>query len=414
MNIVRWVLRCAVVSLSFAMAASGVAQETDLFDTGDSPPKTYESDAVEATHDEKSIVVKQQTEVSSDKSDFCKCVGEEDSLAVARIEQALRGPLTADGFEFGETPLQQVVADIQTAYGIPVQLDTPALDEIGLGLDEPVTAKLHNISLQSALRLMLKALQLTYVVQDEVILITTPEEAESALLTCVYDVRGMMRGANSMSMDELIDTIVSCVATNTWAENGGGESEIRPLAGGLLVISQTHGVHEEVRSLLASIRQMRGEPTRGGEAMLEHNDDLGRVVTQSYMFQLRTRLNDETMQNRVRELIIASLPDAKWGARLEDGQAVGITVFGDRIVVRHLPTVQEQVEELLGDAGIARPASSQDLRGRGGTSGGGFDAEPPGKKKLERETGKETEQAARVPAASGPTRRGFFGVPQRN
>ena len=54
----------------------------------------------------------------------------------------------------------------------------PALEEIGVGTDEPVTINLHNVSLRSALRLMLKKLQLTYIIQDEVLMITTPEEAE--------------------------------------------------------------------------------------------------------------------------------------------------------------------------------------------------------------------------------------------
>ena len=42
------------------------------------------------------------------------------------------------------------------------------------------------------------------------------------------------RGANA-DFDSLIDLIESTVATETWAENGGGEAEIRPFPGGVLV-----------------------------------------------------------------------------------------------------------------------------------------------------------------------------------
>ena len=38
---------------------------------------------------------------------------------------------------------------------------------------------MKGITLRSALRLMLHELSLTYIIQDEVLLITTPEEAES-------------------------------------------------------------------------------------------------------------------------------------------------------------------------------------------------------------------------------------------
>jgi hypothetical protein len=112
--------------------------------------------------------------------------------AERRIETALRNPLRAAGLEFIDTPLEEVANLLQEDYGIPVQLDTPALDEIGLGPDEPVTASLQSISLRSALRLMLKQLQLTYIIQDEVLMITTPEEAESQLVVKVYPVADLV------------------------------------------------------------------------------------------------------------------------------------------------------------------------------------------------------------------------------
>jgi hypothetical protein len=120
-----------------------------------------------------------------------------------------------------------------------------------------VTIQIHNVSLRSALRLMLKKSNLTYIIQDEVLLITTPDEAEKHLVTCVYDVEGLVDEGKAESMDSLIDAIVTCVATDTWAENGGGEADVRPLTPGLLVVSHTRDVQEEVSGLLASIRKMR-------------------------------------------------------------------------------------------------------------------------------------------------------------
>jgi hypothetical protein len=42
-------------------------------------------------------------------------------------------------------------------------------------------------------------------------------------------------GAANADFDSLIDLIVSTVATETWAENGGGQAEVRPFPGGVLV-----------------------------------------------------------------------------------------------------------------------------------------------------------------------------------
>ncbi len=55
-----------------------------------------------------------------------------------------------------------------------------------------MTVNLHNISLRSALRLMLKNFQLTYIIQDEVLMITTKEDAEKALVVKVYPVADLV------------------------------------------------------------------------------------------------------------------------------------------------------------------------------------------------------------------------------
>ena len=91
-------------------------------------------------------------------------------------------------------------------HGIEIQIDHRALEDIGIGSDTPITRNLKGITLRSALRLMLKEMDLTYVVRDEVLQITTPEEAESELTTKVYPVADLVlpissgAGANPFSL----------------------------------------------------------------------------------------------------------------------------------------------------------------------------------------------------------------------
>src|SRR5262249_16326003 len=125
----------------------------------------------------------------------------------------------------------------------------------GINPQEPVTINVHNVTLKSALRLMLKQHQLTYIIANETLIITTPEQAETNLVTCVYDVRDLPSG-NDEEIKSLIDAITSCVASESWAVRGG-QGEIRPLKPGVLVISQTQAVHEQVGDLLNSLRQVR-------------------------------------------------------------------------------------------------------------------------------------------------------------
>ena len=123
--------------------------------------------------------------------------------AEEQIFEALNDSTT---LEFIETPLQDVVDYLKDLHGIEIQIDHRALEDIGIGSDTPITRNLKGITLRSALRLMLKEMDLTYVVRDEVLLITTPEEAESELTTKVYPVADLVlpissgAGANPFSL----------------------------------------------------------------------------------------------------------------------------------------------------------------------------------------------------------------------
>jgi hypothetical protein len=198
----------------------------------------------------------------------CRCLGESDAAGVAQINRALAQPLKSTGLDFTDEPLESVANFLQDEYDIPIQLDVPALDNAGSTRDEPITVNVRNISLRSALRLMLNTKKLTYVIRNEVLIITTSEVAEQLLTTCVYDVRDLATDGRSFAA--LAEAISSCIATETWAENGGDEAEMRPVQPGLLVISQTREVHEQVADLLAAIREMHymsSEATSGQKAV---------------------------------------------------------------------------------------------------------------------------------------------------
>lgn len=192
---------------------------------------------------------------------LCKCTDSANSLAIERINEVLRSPLTDAGLDFEGMPLEEVVDFLQAEYKIPIQLDIRALDDVGLSPDEQVSINVRNISLKSALRLVLDRYELTYVIRDEVLMITTPEEAEIQFRVCVYDVSDIFpkqaldrRPRSGADFNPLVDILTYCIAYDTWAENGGA-GYVRPLPPGLLVISQTQAVHEEIGALLAAIRR---------------------------------------------------------------------------------------------------------------------------------------------------------------
>jgi outer membrane protein assembly factor BamD (BamD/ComL family) len=178
--------------------------------------------------------------------------------AHGKIEKALDSPTQ---LEFIETPLQDVVDFLKDYHDIEIQIDTRALEDVGIGTDTPVTKNLKNISLRSALRLMLRELDLTGVAQDEVLLITTSEEAANRLDTKVYPVADLVQavdenGNRVADFDSLIEIISSTVEPTTWDEVGGPGS-IAPFPTNLsITVSQTQEVHREIEQLLGRLRSV--------------------------------------------------------------------------------------------------------------------------------------------------------------
>ncbi len=251
---------------------------------------------------------------------------------------------------------------------IPIQIDHAALDEVGVNFDQQVSCEPPQHSVVPAIRLMLEHLQLTYVIRNDILMITTPAALERHPTTCVYNVHDVA-GDSDKAIESLVDTITSCVATETWAENGGSQAQIRTVKPGLLVISQSPDVHEKIRGLLATIRKLR-EKSPGVAIAAPHANDSSNedVVTKAYCFQYSSIENANIVGTQLRELIVNALPDEKWAGRLDDGQAVSVTALPDRVVVRQTPTVQEKVQKILSDSGIATPADR--AFGRGGGGGG--------------------------------------------
>ena len=96
--------------------------------------------------------------------------------------------------------MSDVIDYLKTLHGIEIQIDKKALDDVGIGSSSPVTRNLKGISLRSALRLMLRDMDLTYMIENEVLLITTPDTANERLTTRVYPVADLVVPIQNMSM----------------------------------------------------------------------------------------------------------------------------------------------------------------------------------------------------------------------
>ncbi len=173
---------------------------------------------------------------------------------VAAAEQEIQQALAKKvNLEFQDTPLRDAVQFLSDVTGMQILLNNRVLNEAGVASDAPVTLRVKNVSLKSALGLIFDQLEggeLTYVIRHEVLQITTREKAESFVSTKVYSVADL-----HLSSDELVTLVRSHIAPTTWEDNGG-PCAVHSAEGGL-VVTQSSANQELILALISDLRQLK-------------------------------------------------------------------------------------------------------------------------------------------------------------
>jgi hypothetical protein len=186
----------------------------------------------------------------------------------ATSEEAIRKALKKEvSWDFQETPLSKVAEVLQKDLNVPVLLDARALADIGVEEDTPITFKLSGTTAKTALNRLLKTLNMSYLIEKELLLLTSRDEADVNLTVVIYNVSDMpafrrASGKTVPNYDQLVDLLAATVKPTTWEEVGGSGS-IMPYDAGnvqVLVVSQTEEVHEEILELLNRLRKLNPAP----------------------------------------------------------------------------------------------------------------------------------------------------------
>jgi len=138
------------------------------------------------------------------------------------------------------------------------------------------------------LELVLRDLELTWMIQNEVLMITTPEEAELQLITCVYAVADLVEvrdqnGQTWEDYDSLVHMIVTTIEPDSWDHFDEPRDPSRPrrdimFRDGKLVVRNTRDVQRKVDRLLNQLRSGRQTGTidwdakRGGTKFYDISD----------------------------------------------------------------------------------------------------------------------------------------------
>ena len=113
---------------------------------------------------------------------------------LSQAEQAIQRKLITDvSIKYANRPLGEVIDELSAVTGVPMVLDMRALNAVRVTTDTPVTLQLPgSIKLKSALNLILNSLELTYVIENDVLSITSLEAKRSKVYPRTYRVTDLV------------------------------------------------------------------------------------------------------------------------------------------------------------------------------------------------------------------------------
>ena len=251
--------------------------------------------------------------------------------------------------DFDDQPLDHVVSVLAARHGIKIVLAQTTLADAAIPPDTPITKKLANVSLRTILREILADLKLTYVVRDDVIQITTPEDGESVLVNRLYDVHDLAADSGARTFTDLIDLITTTIEPDSWDEVGG-PGVIVSLGQRWLVVTQTQQIHEQIEPLLIQLRQfLRADGP--GEVLISPPQNLSPEVERALDREVTLAFRDQPLQEVCDWLSdLLHVPVLLSKAPLEEA-----AVNGDTPVTADLPPLplRHALKIMLGDMVLA-------------------------------------------------------------
>jgi hypothetical protein len=184
-----------------------------------------------------------------------------DAAARERLETIVKE------FAFQRAPLGQVLESLQGLCGDSFTINWKALEAAGISRETTVSVKLSNVPARRVLATILMnadaAANLGYTLDDGIVAISTRDDLNSARyqVVRVFDIGDLLQPRTPIPSNyshddmvkELVDTIKTTVAPESWRDAGGQIGSLRELDG-KLIINQTQDNQRAVATLLDLLR----------------------------------------------------------------------------------------------------------------------------------------------------------------
>ncbi|MBL8798595.1 MAG: hypothetical protein JNM56_32160 [Planctomycetia bacterium] len=237
------------------------------------------------------------------------------------IEGSLNKPIT---MSFDNKPLKDVIDELRDLTGVNIVTDQPALDEDGVSADRPISIKLENISMKSALNVLLHQVHLTYVIKDECLQITTEKHAHGKLVQKTYPVADLIIP---------VDNYIVAPAANLM--NVIGQQNHNNVSNGVTAMQPRNGLNGGTTVGSMGDNGSQNQPSGDGHVKPENLKASTRAPGQT-----------DTMHDLLIKLITSTIAPKSWS---DVGGPATIDYFplGMALVISQTPGVQEEVAQLL-------------------------------------------------------------------
>lgn len=254
------------------------------------------------------------------------------------IELKLDKPIT---IEFNQTPLEWAVENLRSLTGLPLVFDYPSLEGEGLSPAKPITVKPGvPVSARNVLHIVLEQAGMSYVVENDVVKVTTTKKAKGRLYTKVFSVADLVTPVPNFAMPDYanFDKMLNKNALNS------GNVSLQGMTGGSpSPLAPSNGLGGGVPAgLQASSPGIAGGMTFGGSGTLQNQS--GGPNPLSASASLAPERN--TKHEQLMKLITGMVRPYSWDGM---GGAGKVEYFdlGSALVVNQTADVIKEVADLL-------------------------------------------------------------------
>jgi hypothetical protein len=269
-----------------------------------------------------------------------------------RDEKTRQTLLEETHMQFIETPLSDVRDYLEDLHRQNIALFRKALDDAAISTESPITAALVGLPLGVGLPLILEPLGLTYVVENEVLVITTLDDAGQRLAHVVYPVADLIdpaeHGSASAGYQQLIDTIKATVYPETWIDVGGPGSAAALPSAGVLAVSASQRVQLAIENVLADLREARRQIEAAGPVPQADWAATGTLFLRKYPLERVRRCLPQERLTSVSEKLAQTIPTVvqpeTWFPSGGKGQ---IHALPGLLLVRQTAAVHKELRQFL-------------------------------------------------------------------